>query len=80
MVLLDVWPFVCDIHKFTVLLTSHTFIAKQCEIIILKDVLEIQRTNLHEIILLIKWIVVTPLESKFFGENKKDSTLIILLI
>lgn len=54
MVLLDVWPFVCDIHKITVLLTSHTFIAKQCEIIILKDVLEIQRTNLHEIILLIK--------------------------
>lgn len=35
--MLEVWPFVCDIHKITVLV-SHTFIAKQYEIITVKDV------------------------------------------
>lgn len=52
MVMLNVWSFDCDIHKITVL-ARHTFIAKWHEIIIVKDVLEIQRTNSHKIILLI---------------------------
>lgn len=52
MLMLEISPFVCDIHKITVL-ASHTVNAKQYEIIFVKDALEIQRTNLHKIILLI---------------------------